>query len=146
MTHIGRPTIMTPETIAKLEEAFLVGASDLEACLVADIGKSTLYTYCQENPEFQERKEKLKDMVKYQARSNVAKAINEGDKTLSQWYLEKKGKDEFSSRLEQTGANGENLISTELQGIVNTALLHFLHGTNNKDIDERGQITDSSSV
>jgi hypothetical protein len=39
----GRPTKMTPDTVKKLEEAFLLGCSDIEACLVADISKQTLY-------------------------------------------------------------------------------------------------------
>ncbi len=105
----GRPSVMTAETIAKLEEAFTHGATDKEAAFIAGIGARTLYDYCQENEEFSQRKEALKDMVKYQARMNIAKAINAGDKPLSQWYLERKGKDEFSSRTENTGADGTPL-------------------------------------
>jgi len=106
----GRPKSMNEVTIQKLEEAFLVGASDSEATFIADIAMSTLYLYCQENPEFSERKEKLKDMVKYQARNNVATGINQGDKALSTWYLERKAKNEFAQRTEQTGADGKDLI------------------------------------
>ena len=102
----GRPTVMTPEIIALLEEAFLNGASDREAIFQANIGMSTFYEYCQNNTDFAERKEQLKEAVKYRAKLNVARAINDGDKILSQWYLERKAKDEFSTRTEQTGKDG----------------------------------------
>lgn len=101
MSETGRPTVMTQEVIEELEKAFLVGATDKEACFLAKISPATLYNYCQENKEFLDRKEALKDMVKYRARLNIATAINEGDKSLSQWYLERKAKDEFSQKTEQ---------------------------------------------
>ena len=58
----GRPTKMTPELIGKLEDAFTWGCTDTEACCFADIACSTLYDYCEKNPQFSERKEKLKNM------------------------------------------------------------------------------------
>jgi len=106
MARDGRPTVMTPETIAKLEEAFLIGASDKEACFVANIAPSTLYAYCQENPDFSERKEALKDMPKYKARKNIVDSIDKGNVPVSQWYAERKVKEEFSPRVEQTGKDG----------------------------------------
>ena len=110
MAEIGRPTVMTPENIAKLEIAFSNGASDLEACFVAGISKSTFYDYCKENPSFSDRKEALKDMPKYRARVNIVEAINNGDKQQSNWYLERKAKAEFAQRTEQTGADGTPIV------------------------------------
>lgn len=96
---MGRPTVITQEALRKLEEAFSNGATDLEACFLANISKSALYDYQKENPEFVERKEGLKSMLKYQARINIAKEINSGDARVSAWYLERKAKSEFSSRV-----------------------------------------------
>jgi len=93
MAEIGRPTVMTPETIAKLEAAFLNGASDTQACFVAGIAPATLYNYGTEYPEFLERKEALKEQVKYRAKMNITNAINDGDKQLSQWLLERRDPD-----------------------------------------------------
>lgn len=95
MNEVGRPTIMTPETIAKLEEAFMMGCGDLEACLFADISKTTLYNYQQDNPEFVERKEKLKENPILLARGSVVRKLNE-DPDLALKFLERKKKDEFS--------------------------------------------------
>lgn len=89
----GRPTKMTAGTLRKLEELFVRGLSDEEACLLADIGTSTLYDYCRDNPQFSERKELLKQRVKTRAKLNISKAIEDGDVDLSKWYLERRDKD-----------------------------------------------------
>jgi len=96
MGDVGRPTVMTPEILAKLEHAFSIGATDLEACFFAGIGKTTLYEYQEKNPEFAERKEALKDKLVLKSRHVVAEALDNGDKQTAQWYLERKKKDEFS--------------------------------------------------
>lgn len=44
----GRPTKMTQGTIKKLEEAFLRGLSDEEACLYANISKADTIRLLQE--------------------------------------------------------------------------------------------------
>jgi len=95
---VGRPTVMTPDTVKKLEEAFLLGCTDLEACLVADISKETLYNYQDKNPEFVGRKEKLKLFPIYRARASVMNGIDDPDLALK--FLERKKKDEFSLRTE----------------------------------------------
>ena len=97
---VGRPTVMTEEVIQKLEYAFMRGLTDLEACLYANISKSTLYNYCEENPEFLERKEELKQHPTAKARLNVTEAIEKGDEDLSKWWLERKARDEFSTKQE----------------------------------------------
>lgn len=106
----GRPTVMTPEIIARLEEVFLNGASDKEACAFVGIATATLYDYCQANPEFAERKEALKEMPKYRARINIVTALNDGDKQVSLWYAERKIKEEFAQRTETTGKDGKDII------------------------------------
>lgn len=100
MSKVGRPTKMTKVMIGKLEMLFAKGLSDREACLVAEINPSTLYEYCKENPEFAERKEMLKDKPKIKAKMNVQEAIEAGDTDISKWYLERKAKDEFSTKQE----------------------------------------------
>ena len=57
---LGRPTVMTPEVIAKLEDGFSMGYTDDEACLWAGIGSTALYDYCKVHKDLAERKEMLK--------------------------------------------------------------------------------------
>ena len=103
----GRPTVMTPDIITKLEQAFSIGCSDDEACIYADISRMTLHRYQKDNPEFCDRKELLKQKLVLKARTNIATKINEGDIDVSKWYAERKRKDEFSTKTEQeTKING----------------------------------------
>jgi len=97
----GRPTKMTEITVKKLEEAFALGCTDLEACLMADITKKTLYNYQDANPEFVHRKEMLKETPILAARKSVFKGFAE-DSNLALKYLERKKKSEFSLRSEST--------------------------------------------
>lgn len=111
---VGRPTVMTEKVLQKLESAFMRGLSDREACLLANIGTTTLYNYCEENPEFGERKELFKEQLKTQAKLNIAEAIQNKDIDLSKWYLERKAKDEFSTKTEIDG----NLKVTKLEDLL----------------------------
>lgn len=95
----GRPTVVTPDILRKLEEAFAMGCTDLEACFFADIGKTTLYKYQNENPLFTERKEELKQSPVFEARKSVINGLKD-DPKLALAYLERKKKDEFSLRQE----------------------------------------------
>jgi translation elongation factor EF-G len=99
MSNAGRPTIMTPDIIAKLEEAFEWGCSDLEACGHANIGKSTLYNYQEAHPEFVERKEQLKENPVRKARQSVVQSL-ESDPKLAMDYLKNKKNKEFNTKQE----------------------------------------------
>ena len=110
--EVGRPTVITPEIISKLEEVFAIGGTDNEACFYADIGKTTLYNYQQDHPEFVERKEALKERPILKARQTVVKALDNPQQ--AQWFLERKVKNEFASRSELTGKDGKDLIPEPL--------------------------------
>lgn len=109
MADVGRPTVMTPEVIAKLEEAFSNDATDLQACFLAGISKDALYDYQKEYPEFYDRKMMLKGMTTYQAKINIKNKVMDGDVPTSQWLAERKEKQEYSTRSEHTGADGKDL-------------------------------------
>lgn len=112
---MGRPTVMTDEVLEKLEYMFSMGATDEMACTLANINTGTLYNYQKENPDFLERKNILKEMTTWQARANVTEKIQEGDVAQSNWWLERKAKDEFSTRTESLNANVEVSNLTEEQ-------------------------------
>lgn len=96
----GRPTVMTPETIGKLEQAFSWGCTDNEACIWAGINPSALYDYQLEHPDFTKRKELLKETPSLKARQVINIALVNKDKQAAQWWLERKRKEEFSTRSE----------------------------------------------
>ena len=96
---MGRPTIITEQVIAKLEEAFAIGCTDLEATLFANIAPATLYKYQEANPKFSERKFQLKQTPILKARISVIKSL-EASPELALKFLERRKKDEFSLRRE----------------------------------------------
>ena len=110
----GRPRILKQTLIQKLEYAFSIGCTDLEACLHAGISKSTLYNFQQSNPDFVERKLLLKENPFLQARETIFKNLKlfQG----AAWFMERKKKEEFSQRTELTGADGSP-IQTILKDI-----------------------------
>lgn len=85
----GRPTVVDKDVIKVLEQAFSMGCTDKEACVLADISHQTLYNYQKDHPEFVERKEQLKEKPILKARKTVVDSLdNDVD---SAWkYLERK--------------------------------------------------------
>ncbi len=105
----GRKPIMTIELLQKLESGFAIGLTDSEACAYAQIPSSTFYDYCKHHPEFSERKEELKKKPILKAKNTVFNNLH--DKETAKWYLERKCKNEFSTKeiKEVTGADGGDL-------------------------------------
>ena len=86
----GRPTVMTPEVVKKLEEAFALGCTDLEACFYAGITKPSLYDYQKLHPEFADRKETLKQRPVLLARSVIVDALIDGDRASAHKVIDRK--------------------------------------------------------
>jgi len=93
----GRPTIITPDVVAKLEEAASLGCSVTEMCLFADISRDAYYERARKDKKFADRMEELKERPVLEARSALHKAIKAGDGDLALKYLERKNKKEFST-------------------------------------------------
>lgn len=108
---VGRPSVITDETLGKLRDAFSYTATDEEACIYAGIHPDTLYEYCKNFPEFSEEKERLKNMPNFTAKKVIIAKIQEGDEKQANWWLERKAKQEFSTRQEVTGKDGENITA-----------------------------------
>ena len=89
-SNAGRPTVMTEDVIRLLEAAFLVGATDLEACVHADISKTALYEYCQKNDEFAERKETLKNQPTLKAKLIINTALDDADLNTAHRVIDRK--------------------------------------------------------
>jgi|AntAceMinimDraft_4_1070372.scaffolds.fasta_scaffold41292_3 hypothetical protein len=96
----GRPTVMTKDVLLKLDECFLADLSDEQACYIAGISTTPFYEYQDRTEGYKERKHTLKNMTTAKAKINIAKEINDADKEISKWYLERKLKSEFSTRQE----------------------------------------------
>lgn len=96
----GRPPVVTPEVVAKLEMGFAKGFNKTECCRFAGISRDALYDYIERNPKFSDRIEVLRSHPSMKAKINIADRIEKGDIELSQWYLERRNRDEFSLKQE----------------------------------------------
>ena len=99
-TNRGRPTVMTDEVVSKMEYGFMKGLNVTECCHYADISRTAFYDYLEKNPEFADRIEELRSNPSTRAKLNVVEAIENGDTDLSKWWLERKNKEEFSTKQE----------------------------------------------
>ncbi len=107
---MARPTVMTPEVIDKLRQAYLIGATNEEAAHYAGISARTIYEHMEKNPEFSQQIEGWKSEPILKAKQTVVTSL--ADVKNAQWYLEKKAKD-FKTKIEMEG--GDNPIRILLQ-------------------------------
>ena len=103
--------------ISDLKTVWGYGGTDVEACLYAHISKAALNRYLEANPKLRDEKELLKETPILAARKSVIDGLKD-DHNLALKFLERKKKDEFSLRVEQTGQGGGPQQHTiELDGI-----------------------------
>jgi len=103
----GRPTVMTQDTVNKLEEAFSRGLSVSNACIFANISKQTYYDYAEKTEGFIDRNQALQQKPLIKSIFIISDALEGGDLSTAKWYAERKAKDEYSLRQELTGKDGE---------------------------------------
>ena len=113
-TKMGRPTVMTEAIVGKLEYGFMRGLNVTECCHYADISRNAFYDYCEKNPDFRDRIEELKSHPATRAKLNVVEAIENGDTDLSKWWLERRNRDEFSTK-QEIAADVQNDVTISIE-------------------------------
>lgn len=99
--NCGRSLVLEDEgKMALLKDAFKLGCSDRDACVYAGVGIEALQNYIKWYPRFAVEKEKLKMLPLMKAKQNVLNAIGLGNLQQSNWYLERKQRDEFGMKTE----------------------------------------------
>jgi hypothetical protein len=103
--EIGRPTKKTEQRTEALLQSLRAGASRQRAAALAGIHRDTLYEWMKQDPAFSDAIEKAEGDAEVR---NVAIIQRAADTTwqAAAWWLERKHKAEWSSRIEQTGADG----------------------------------------
>lgn len=89
-------TKLKPPVVKRLEEAFAMDCSIPEACAHANISKQTYYNWIKENPELLDRFDQLRQKPYLKARMTILKSLKSAKH--AEWYLERKKKEEFSTR------------------------------------------------
>ena len=111
----GAPLKITKDKLRKLEEAFALGCTDIEAFIFADVKSATFYDYQRKHPEFSERKAELKKTPVLLARKTVIKDI-QTDSALALKFLERRQKNEFApmQKTELSGSLNINMTEDEI--------------------------------
>lgn len=95
--EMGNPCI-SERLRAKLAKAYRRGLNHREAAVHCGIKHSDLMEYLSHDESFRMRAEGLQEHLAIQAKMNVAKSIEEGKMKPTQWYLERRRPEEFSSK------------------------------------------------
>lgn len=85
-------------TIQKLDEAFAIGSSIVQACSYADISTQTYYNMTKEKPELLDRFSRLREKPILKAKYNIVKDLQAGNIETSKWYLQKRVPEEFGDK------------------------------------------------
>lgn len=98
---VGRPTVMVPEVVAKLESIYKLDVTDDVACDYAGIDEATLYRHLEKNDVFARNVRSWKKFGRIAAGNVVMDSIvKDKDVVTAKWWLEKKAPKEFGNRPE----------------------------------------------
>lgn len=121
-----KPKLDDIETIRKLEEVFKIDWTIGEACYYAGISVDTYYRLLSLKPELSERFTRLRNMPTLLARQTLVKSLHT-DSNIAMKYLERKKKDEFSTRTETTGKDWAPIeVLNKIQSLPTEELLKML--------------------
>lgn len=135
--NTGRPTIMTPDVLTKLEEAFLLGLSDLEACFLANINPRTLYKYQVANPDFIQRKHELKLHPTILAKKTIVASL---DKDLNSAWRWAEKKDPELKPVLKTEMSGTLSVKNEAPSEAIQEAIKVYEETRDKQIKEETKL------
>lgn len=81
------------------------------ACRAANVSRMTYYRYYNEDPDFKEKADDVKELQKDFAESLILKKMKEGDTTMIIFYAKTQMKDRgYVERKELVGKDGEDLM------------------------------------
>jgi len=109
--------------VERIFEAYKIDANDEEACSYAGITLAQLRGFKETHPQFHQAKLACQQVLGLRAKKAIADKIEQNP----EWYLERKRKDEYSTRVEQTGANGRSLydgLAQQYENLVNNVEQH----------------------
>jgi len=93
--------------LTKCKEVWALGGNDAGAAYWAEITGASLSRYLDAHAEIKEFRNALYQKPILKALQTMIKSLD--DPEYAKWYLERKMKNEFSSRQELTGADGKDL-------------------------------------
>lgn len=103
----GRGSKISPELVKKLVEAFKMGYNVTQAAMFAGITRQTLADWIKKYEEFAHQINDAMDYPNRKARAVVMSSIEAGNTNDARWWLERRQRDDFATRQEHSGPNGQ---------------------------------------
>lgn len=94
----GRPSVITPDVLSKLEAAFCNDFTDQQALEHAGISSATYYRWLKYDAEFRERMRRAQNYPIILAKRAVIAAIKKGDGKLALRFLERRQSERYSTK------------------------------------------------
>lgn len=104
------------ERVRKEKEGFLVALDGTKgivrpACRVTGVSPATFYRWYNEDPEFKEKVDDVKELQKDFCEALILKKMKDGDTTMLIFYAKTQMKDRgYTERRELVGKDGESLV------------------------------------
>lgn len=95
---VGRTSKYTDAVVRKLELAFKNDFNISQACDYANISRDTYYDWLEKKKGFSDKMEAAKSHLIRQAKINIARAVKKGNLETSKFVLERRAKDEYSTK------------------------------------------------
>ena len=105
-TNVGRPTKLTDEVRKKMEEVAALDGTIEEMAYYCDVARQTIYDWLKNDKEFSDKIDRLRERPILAARQTVVKEAK-ANYSNAMDYLSRKRKNEFSTRSELAGKDGE---------------------------------------
>jgi hypothetical protein len=102
----GRPTKYNADKHKSICDALKAGNTRRDSCGYASISQDTFSRWIENYPEFADDVIKSESAVAMRNVALIQKAAQAGTWQAAAWWLERRRKEEFSIRTEQTGADG----------------------------------------
>lgn len=103
----------TDQVVSDLKAAFKDDLSNEEACHYAKIHPDTYYEWRKLSDEFSAQMDIAKSYVARRAKQLLAKAIENGGIDEAKWYLERRQRKDYSSRIEQDNSGDISISITK---------------------------------
>lgn len=129
-------TKLTPEVVAKLKQAFAIGATVEQACYYAEIHKATYYRWIEKNPVLSDEFDHMRQRLPLKAKQNIANAIETGNSIADSWrLLERTESDQYGEKmqLKHSGEIGDGTPPED------RAAIEALHATLKENMRKRSR-------
>ncbi len=135
----GRKTKMTELNVKKLKEVFALDGSVEEACMYAEISRTTYYNWINANPEEKEKINTLRQRPVLAARQRAVQGVKESYSNAMDYLTRKKAKEFNRTQHVDITTNDESINKKEDSQAVDDFHRKLVENRNKRNLDKAKQ-------